>query len=101
MPDALQGQDTDGGPQSLAEKTDPEVAPLLRRTHQLRRRLRRARTDTGQKRAPDWTTSEIKLLGTMPDLDLATQLGRTVAAGGYRRGVLRTSQCWPNRILCA
>ena len=39
----------------------------------------------GSKLYPAWTAEELALLGTMPDEDLAKQLGRTVEAVRVQR----------------
>src|SRR5256885_1152393 len=60
---------------AVRAKSDAELARLLRSSHQLKRRrkLRRAK-----KQVDWWLDQEIKLLGTMPDEDLARRLGRPV-----------------------
>jgi hypothetical protein len=79
----------------LAAMSDREIARLLRMPHQslLRRRPLNRRT-----RAPNWSESEDRLVGTWPDDRLARFLGRTSKAVGDRRqklGILRMPKARP------
>ena len=64
-----------------------ELMRLIGQSHRLRnpRRLRRANTKTGIPRNPDWTLEQDALLGTVPDAEAASRLGRTVVAVRIRR----------------
>jgi len=68
--------------QKIRDKSDAEVARLLRRSHFAGRtpKLRRAK-----KLVEWWDEKELKLLGRMADEDLARQLGRGIRSVRARR----------------
>ncbi len=88
QPLRMEREPRDGYARLFAAKSDQELRALLgwsyTRIHTRRRQLAAGKV---RRAAPEWTVEEDRLLGTMPDRELARRLGRTVTAVTHRRSV--------------